>query len=57
MDNWFDREEPFFNEEDEYDDLWLRPCDDEWEDMHPFGHNPFDEDNPWGVWDNAGDFF
>ncbi len=52
MDNWFDRDDVFFNEEDEYDDLWLRPCEDEWRDMHPFGYNPFDEDDPWGDWDD-----
>lgn len=50
MDNWFDRDNPFEDEEGLYDDTWFKPCVDEWRSIHPLGFNPYDWEHPWGAW-------
>lgn len=51
MDNWYDRDNSFENDEGIYDDSWLKPCVDEWRSIHPAEYNPYDS-KPWGTWSN-----
>ncbi len=51
MDNWYDRDNPFEDDEGLFDDNWFKPCVDEWRSIHPVGYNPYDSE-PWGAWSN-----
>ena len=50
--DWMDRDNPFIDEDGCYDDEWLKPCTDVWRNIHPFGFNQYDYDNPWGNSEN-----
>ena len=49
MDNWYDRDNPYIDDGDCYDDAWLKPCVDEWRSIHPTEYNPYDTEHPWGA--------
>ena len=55
MDNWYERDNPYIDEDGLYDDSWLKPCTDEWRSIHPLGYNQYEYDRPWGAWDANAD--